>query len=349
MTSLAAVCIATAFFMFLQDVLGSGLTISQARALRFWPGLFDGLGDFVNRYGVVIAAVTGAHYGLWSWQLLLVTTVTAFVSFFTSNTATGKESKLLPKSRLAQVRGLHLTDFGRSVVTTIRQMLHRPTKQGDKPMSLLDDIERRFTIDADRVVSDAEKAAKTKIGTALVDVAKVIVPLVPEGREAALVLTKLEEVEAWAHRALATASTVTQAVAAVDPQGATGAAAPTQPSTDAAAAPAGAEAAAVDPSAPASDTAASVASTTASAPAAPADTSSAEPAPTSSETTAAPVNPGNLFTFGGDVSTIDATVWPVAPFKTPDGQTLYTWAGQGPAPSGAEPTWVAYAGPVVAA
>ena len=89
--------------MMAQDVLGVGLTISQSRGLSFWPGLFDGLGDFANKYGGAIAAVTAVHYGLWSIETLAIVSACAITSFFTSNLATGKESLLLPRSRAEQI------------------------------------------------------------------------------------------------------------------------------------------------------------------------------------------------------------------------------------------------------
>ena len=104
MTHLFFVAIpATIAFMFFQDVFGTSLVLSESRVLRFWPGLFDGLGDLVNRYGSAIAAVTAVHYGLWSWQMALLVLATAMTSFFTSNAAVGKGSALLPKSRLEQL------------------------------------------------------------------------------------------------------------------------------------------------------------------------------------------------------------------------------------------------------
>lgn len=83
------------------------------------------------------------------------------------------------------------------------------------PMSLLDDIEKRFTTTADRVVSDAEAAARSNIGQTLLAAGKEILPLLPEGREASLVITKLEEVESWAHRALVAGAAVAGAAETV--------------------------------------------------------------------------------------------------------------------------------------
>jgi hypothetical protein len=82
-------------------------------------------------------------------------------------------------------------------------------------MTLLSDIESRFTTVARVTITDLEAASKSEIGQALEDAARKILPLIPEGREAALVVTKLQEVEAWAHRALAAASPVVADVAAV--------------------------------------------------------------------------------------------------------------------------------------
>ena len=95
--------LAACFCMMCSDVLGVGITISQARALIFWPGFFDALGDYANKYGAAIVAVTSVHYGLWSFTTFVVVTACAITSFFTSNLATGKESKLLPMSRAEQL------------------------------------------------------------------------------------------------------------------------------------------------------------------------------------------------------------------------------------------------------
>lgn len=94
--AITGVCV----FMVLQDVFGTGLTISEARALRIFPGIFDGLGDFASRYGGAIGAVTAVHYGVTSWQFLAVTSACAGTSYFTSNAATGKVSAILPKDRM---------------------------------------------------------------------------------------------------------------------------------------------------------------------------------------------------------------------------------------------------------
>ena len=107
MNTLLVAVVAICGFMFLQDVLGEGLTISSTRALRFWPGFFDGLGDFPSKYGGAVVAVTAVHFSLWSWQTATVVTACAMTSFFTSNAAAGKESRLLPRSRTEQVRLFH--------------------------------------------------------------------------------------------------------------------------------------------------------------------------------------------------------------------------------------------------
>ena len=113
-TAVVVVC----FCMFCQDVLGSGLTISQSRGLAFFPGFFDGLGDFATRYGGAAIAITTVRFGLGSWQTFVVISACAVTSFFTSNAATCRESLILPKDRLDHV--------------TIRQMWQRlvhPSKE----------------------------------------------------------------------------------------------------------------------------------------------------------------------------------------------------------------------------
>jgi hypothetical protein len=89
--------------MALQDVAGTSMMISESRNLRVFPGLFDALGDYVNRYGAAVVAVTAVHFGLWSWATLLVVTACAITSFFTSNFATGKASMILPKDRMEKI------------------------------------------------------------------------------------------------------------------------------------------------------------------------------------------------------------------------------------------------------
>lgn len=101
MTShLLVAILAVCGFMFLQDVFGTGLSISEPRGLRFFPGFFDGMGDFVGRYGAGVSAVAAVHYGLTSWQFFAITAACAVTSFFTSNAATGKESEILPMTRM---------------------------------------------------------------------------------------------------------------------------------------------------------------------------------------------------------------------------------------------------------
>lgn len=102
-TTLAVAIVAVCGCMFFQDVLGSGLTISQSRGLAVFPGLFDGLGDFASKYGAAVVAVTAVHFSLWGWQTLTVITACAVTSFFTSNFACGKESIILPASRAEKV------------------------------------------------------------------------------------------------------------------------------------------------------------------------------------------------------------------------------------------------------
>jgi hypothetical protein len=94
-------------FMALQDVFGVGLTISQARGLATYPGLFDAAGDFVSRYGGAISAVAAVNYGILSGSFFLITLAVAATSYFTSNLATGKESRLLPASRIEQMKRRH--------------------------------------------------------------------------------------------------------------------------------------------------------------------------------------------------------------------------------------------------
>ena len=102
--AVAVVCVA----MFFQDVFGEGLTISSARGLQFFPGFFDGMGDYASKYGTAAVAATTGRYGLGSWQLLVVITACACTSFFTSNAAAGKESMILPRDRTEKITAAEL-------------------------------------------------------------------------------------------------------------------------------------------------------------------------------------------------------------------------------------------------
>lgn len=90
------------------------------------------------------------------------------------------------------------------------------TTEETSPMGIVADIEKRFTV-VPRIVDDVEQAARSRIGQELLGVAKTALELCPEGRELSLVITKLEEVEQWAHKSLATASTVVADVQADTP------------------------------------------------------------------------------------------------------------------------------------
>src|ERR1035437_1328448 len=94
----------------------------------------------------------------------------------------------------------------------IKRLLHRsrhpattnPTLK-DSPMTLpteiLDDLAKRFR----HVVTTAEDviATHSTVATIIEDAAKSLIESIPAGREAALVLTKLEEAASWAHAAVA--------------------------------------------------------------------------------------------------------------------------------------------------
>src|ERR1035437_5862950 len=75
----------------------------------------------------------------------------------------------------------------------------------DSPMTLpteiLDDLAKRFR----HVVTTAEDviASHSTVATIIEDAAKSLIESIPAGREAALVLTKLEEAASWAHAAVA--------------------------------------------------------------------------------------------------------------------------------------------------
>lgn len=229
------------------------------------------------------------------------------------------------------------------------------TTPKEQHMPLLDDIERRFTTEADRVVTDAEKVAKSKIGQVLLAAGKEILPLLPEGREASLIVTKLEEAEAWAHRALQS-SAVTLAPA--DPAGGPGNAVADADSSVPGAVEQTTAAAAPPAPLPADPTAAAPAdSSTAAVPVAATggDASTAQAAPATAEADAASpaaedqtltVPPPFLFTTSLAPDAVDLTSWPLSIYTTPSGEQLYSWAGEVPAPADGT-SWIAYAGPVI--
>lgn len=90
-------CALTALSMAVQDTLGSSMIVAIQRKLRFWPGLFDGLGDFASGYGKAVTAAAVVKWGLGSWETFLLVTVTATTSFFTTNETTELAHRLLPK------------------------------------------------------------------------------------------------------------------------------------------------------------------------------------------------------------------------------------------------------------
>ena len=102
MTALIVAIVAVCGFMAAQDFLGTGLSISTPRGLRFWPGFFDGLGDFPGKYGGAVVAVTAVKFSLWGWQTLLVVSACALTSFISSNKATGFLKQKLPDNEAQQ-------------------------------------------------------------------------------------------------------------------------------------------------------------------------------------------------------------------------------------------------------
>lgn len=331
--ALAAVC----GFMVLQDVLGSGLTVSQARDLRTFPGVFDGLGDYANRYGGAVVAVVAVRFGLWSWQNLVVITACAVTSFFASNAATERWSVVLPADREHQG----------AVRETLRRLLHRrpavatvarpapaemsrearATTEREPPMSLvtkfLATIASRFRVRT--VVSEVQQAAHSQAADILKATAESLVGLVPDstevGREVSLLLTKLEEAGHWIDTAIARA----HAAQATDPA----------PTPDTGTAPS-------STAAPTESTSTDTQPSSASAdPATPPAT-----APGNSPTPPATTAPTGLFTTTLPVTMVPTATWPTAPYTTPDGAKLYSWAGSGAAPETGN--WTPYSGPVVA-
>lgn len=61
---------------------------------------------------------------------------------------------------------------------------------------------------AKAVVTDVEDAAHSQVATTLTNVAKELLPLLPDGREASLVVTKLQEASHWAHQAVSSVHSV---------------------------------------------------------------------------------------------------------------------------------------------
>ena len=197
--------------------------------------------------------------------------------------------------------------------------VEKETSMGsDLPTEILDDLAKRFRWPPS---SDAVAAMHGKVRQLLEGPAIQLVEALPQGREASLVLTKLEEVAFWAHAAIARNQPAPASAAPVDDVPAPKAPAEAPPPAEAAAA--------VPESAPVTAT---------PTPAAPVE---ALPDP-SAVPPSAPA-PEVLFAFAGDPTTVDLTVWPKADVVTPASAPLFTWNGQGPAPVGGE--WTPYTGP----
>lgn len=205
------------------------------------------------------------------------------------------------------------------------------------------DIEHRFSFHAasDPNVANAHEAVRAL----LIDTAKAVIELTPQGREAALVLTKLEEVAFWAHAAIARnmdkVPTVTPPPPAVEPIPEP-AVSPNVP-----AAPADEPAPAVDPAAPVADP--TQVDTTVVQPDVvkvdePAQVAPVEPSPSSPVPDAVPaaaVAP-QYFTFTGDPASVAGNaVWPQADVQGANGEVLYTHATSDPIDGSA---WVLYSG-----
>jgi hypothetical protein len=80
-------------------------------------------------------------------------------------------------------------------------------------MAILADLKARLEKIFSRGVEDAQAAAHSSAGQILIKAAEDLAPLIPDGREAALVATKLEEAAMWADHALHLASTTAQTAA----------------------------------------------------------------------------------------------------------------------------------------
>lgn len=87
----------TIVFMALQDFCGTSMVLAESRVLKFWPGLFDGLNDFMNRYGSAITAGSVVKWGIFSWQTFVLVCATAVTSFFTTNESTQLANQVLPQ------------------------------------------------------------------------------------------------------------------------------------------------------------------------------------------------------------------------------------------------------------
>lgn len=94
---LLAICLASFGLMCAQDAVGSSMMIAEARTLHRWPGLFDAANTYVGRWGVVLSAWTGAHYGLMSWELQVVLGSTMAADFSATNTVVPLAARKLPK------------------------------------------------------------------------------------------------------------------------------------------------------------------------------------------------------------------------------------------------------------
>ena len=95
--TLAFIALASFALMCCQDAVASSMMIAESRTLRRWPGLFDMANTYVGRWGTVLAAYTGGHYGLMSWQLQVVLGATMAADFSATNTVVPVAGRMLPK------------------------------------------------------------------------------------------------------------------------------------------------------------------------------------------------------------------------------------------------------------
>ena len=116
--------------------------------------------------------------------------------------------------------------------------------------AIREDVEGRFRAVARALLSGVDETQAelhSQVGQTIEGAALTVLGLIPEGREASLVLTKLEEAMLWAHEALAKGAGGAQPaqpapVAPAGPPAATTPAAPTVPLATAPAEPVGASA-----------------------------------------------------------------------------------------------------------
>jgi hypothetical protein len=87
----------------------------------------------------------------------------------------------------------------------IAHLIHQATTTKENPMSILSDIEKRFSHhpSESQLVADAHDKARSILKAATAELLSVAATVGPEGREISLAVTKLEEAAFWIHAHIA--------------------------------------------------------------------------------------------------------------------------------------------------